>query len=84
MARWIKATGEDEIVNPKNGNDFKLKELQGYVDGLIEIVYLSNELIMVVNEEGLIDGYPLNPLASEIAGRLIAGDVLICKNEEVR
>ena len=53
MGLIVKTTGEKHKVSPKNGKDYKLKELQDIVDGYIEIVYLQNNKIMVVNEEGL-------------------------------
>ena len=52
--------------------------LQEAVGGYIEAVGLSSyEATMYVNEEGLIRGLPMNPLASEIAGQLLVGDVVI-------
>ena len=79
-----------EDVEPQNGEDFKLEELQAYVGGLIEIVYLNDELIMVLNEEGMLHNLPVNPLATAIfqehTGRAdyILGNVLVCGNDEVR
>ena len=84
MAKWIKANSEIIEVKPTNGTDFSLEELQGFVGGYIEIVYLDSERIMVVNEEGIINDLPFNEKASSIVGQLIAGDVLVCKSEEVR
>lgn len=76
-------------VEPKNGRDFSLEELQGYVDGLIDIVSLYDGRIMVVNDEGLLDGLPINPLATAIyqnatgVNDYILGNVLICQDNEV-
>ena len=53
-ARLIKEDGRLTEIEPKNGTDFKLKELQDYIGGLIEIVYLPNEFILIVDEEGLL------------------------------
>ena len=39
-------------IKPENSKEFKLAEVQKYVDGYIEIVRLNDEQIMVVNEEG--------------------------------
>lgn len=88
MGLIIKTTGEKHKVSPKNGKDYKLKELKDIVDGYIEIVYLQNNEIMVVNEEGLINGLAYNSTATKIARRVypeayIVGDVLVCKNNEV-
>ena len=52
--------------------------LQGAVSGYIEAVNLPPyEATMYVNEEGLIRGLHINALASEIAGQLLVGDVVI-------
>ena len=83
------ATCEEETVEPKNGTDFTLEELQGYVGGYIEIIHLNDGRIMVINEEGKLLGLPLNMLAT-IQYQLsygpldqIVGNALVCKNTEV-
>ena len=79
-----------EDVQPANGSDFSLEELQGYVEGYIEIVDLNDGRIMVVNEEGLNEGLPVNPLATAIfqertgVADYIVGNVLICDAEQVK
>jgi len=76
-------------IEPLNGSDYKLEELQGYVGGLIEIVPLTDGEIMVVNEEGLINDLPINPVATAIYQNAtgddgyIFGNVVICKDNEV-
>lgn len=87
----IKSDGATAGIFPANGTDFKLKELQGYVDGLIEIVTLTKDVIMVVNEEGK-DALPFNAMATVMAksqgaifpGDYICGDVVMCPNEMVK
>lgn len=72
-------------IKPENSKEFKLAEVQKYVDGYIEIVRLNDEQIMVVNEEGKFTK-GCNQIASAIAhlhdaiGQCdyIAGDVVIC------
>ena len=59
MATLIKADGTRTEIQPKNGTDFKLEELQAYVDGYIEIVNLRNGEILVINEDGK-DRYDTN------------------------
>lgn len=57
--------GTSKQVTPKNGTDYSLDELQGFVDGLIEIVSSPNgEQIMVLNEEGLLLDLEINHEAS--------------------
>ena len=76
---------------PENGTDYCLKELQDIVGGYIEIIYLCDEMIMVINDEGKFTCEP-NPKATVLArmcGAIlprdyIAGDVLVCRNELVK
>lgn len=85
MAKWIKANGETIEVNPKNGTDYSLEELQGFVGGYIEIVRMDDEHFMVVNEEGKVYGLPINMTASMlIMSDTIVGDVLVCKSNEIK
>lgn len=84
MARWIKTSGEITEVRPKNGRDFSLSELQGFVGGYIELVWLHGDTVMVVNEEGLVKGLPFNANATAIAYQPIVGDVLVCKSKEIK
>lgn len=88
MAVLIKATGDIQEVSPKNGKTYSLEELQGYVAGSIELVYLKDDEIAVVNEEGLW-GLPYNSRATvEVRqkgakGVVLFGDVIICKDNEI-
>lgn len=85
MAYIMKAGAPRVFVEPKNGTDFSLEELQKIVGGYIEIVNLNEEYIMVVNEEGKLLGLPINSGATIMAQRgLIVGDVLVCRREEVK
>ena len=43
-----------------------LRDMQEFVDGRIEIVYLSNGDHLIINEEGLPDGLPINQKATNI------------------
>ena len=70
----IKSDATTAGVFPANGADFKLKELQGFVGGLIEIVYLTDDVIMVINEEGK-DALPLNMMATVITDWNVTIDV---------
>ena len=60
----------DEIKND-------LRALQHAVDGYIETVWLSENAVMIVDEEGLLKGKPYNALASLIARTCIYGTALI-------
>lgn len=91
MATLIKADGTIQEIKPKNGTDFQLEELQIYVDGYIDIVNLHNGKILVINDNGK-NFYPVNHRVTEIAHTnnaifpfdYIAGDVVLCEDEEVQ
>lgn len=71
-------------TRPDNGTDFSLEELQGIVGGYIQIVQCPDDMMMVVNEEGLPLNLPVNPVASLFARQYIVGDVLYCRKDQVR
>lgn len=75
-------------VTPKSGREFRLEEIQRYVGGYIEVVRLTDDQIMIVNEEGkFTKGY--NQIATAIAHLhqaisqrdYIAGDAVICPSK---
>lgn len=92
MAVYIKAKTQDMVeVAPAKGNAFRLEELQKFVGGYIEAVYLRDGRVMWLNEEGKLDGLPYNAIATDMARRLsglhegnlpIVGDVVIATREE--
>ena len=84
MANVIKADGQTYEKQPKNGRDFKLEELKAIVNGYIEIVYLRDGRLMVVNEEGLLERLPYNAAASILACETIVGDVLVCDRKQIK
>lgn len=88
-AKIFKTNGEIIEVEPKNGTYFKLPELQKIVGGYIEIVNLTKDRIMVVNEEGKIYGLDINSAATELlvqnGGRdIVVGNVLVCDSNMVK
>ena len=93
MAKIYKANGEVLDIEPKNGTDFQLEELQAIVEGHIELIFLPNNQLMVLNEEGKIMGLPYNENATKQCSIVfreagcsdfIVGDALICNQEEVK
>ena len=90
MAQIIKSNGETKTVEPKNGTDFKLEELQAIVGGYIQIANLRDDEIMVMDDEGKLKEKDLNLQASLRYRRdvnpydSIVGDVLICKSNQVK
>lgn len=97
MAKIIKTTGEVIEVSPKNGKTFELEELQAVVEHkvgdvsfhYIEIVYLRDGRLMVVNEEGKLIGAPVNNKATDIfiesfgVFDIVCGNVLVCDDNEI-
>lgn len=78
MAVLLKSDGsKEQDVKIKT-----LKQMQELVDGYIEFVYL-NDKVLVVNEEGLLNGLPRNNQATEIAGHPIVGDAILCDINEL-
>jgi len=90
-ALWIKTDESVTGIVPANGGDFTLEELQYCVDGLIEVVPLTKDVILIVNEEGK-GVLPPNPIATVIAKAqnaifpydYIAGNALMCPSEMVK
>ena len=63
---------EKEMVNDLEG-------IQAEVEGMFECVYLDNNCIAVVNEEGKLNGMELN---RRIGNDIIAGPFFICGDSE--
>lgn len=91
MAKLYKTTGEIVEVEPENGSDFSLEELQSFVDGYIEVAFLDKERVIVINEEGKIKNLPYNENATAEYNKVmrcradyIAGDALICKHNQIK
>lgn len=85
-AYLIKTSGEIKEITPKNGSEFSLEELQGYVGGYIEAVSTKDERTLIVNEEGKINGLEINSKATDIYGYylhdVIVGDAVLINNNE--
>ena len=88
MNTIYKADGSKSPSTPENGQFYELKELQKIVGGYIEFVYLTDNSVMVLNEEGKIDNLPLNVRATEILRKNfpdnpdhIVGDVLVAESK---
>ena len=91
MTEIIKTDGTRQPVQPANGSDFTLEEMQAIVGGYIELVELDGNTTMVVNEEGKLIPLSLNLVASRIfrahhpaSKDFIVGDVLVCNNIQIR
>lgn len=79
-SKILKSNGEQVEVAPKRKH-FSLAEMQEIVGGNIEMVFLPNHMVMVVNEEGKLFNLPLNATATLLMNRFsddfVVGNVLI-------
>lgn len=96
-AEVLKADGSRIVVEPNNGKSFTLEELRSIVGGTIDIQKLPKTGgKVVVNDNGELDGLPVNEAASALwrenypieeyphnnDGTLV-GDVLVCDGRMV-
>lgn len=77
VANWIKVDGTIIPVVPSKGSKFTLEEVQEMVGGFVERITLPGRTVMLVDEDGLPRGLPLNETASRLAARDIVGDVVV-------
>lgn len=74
----LKSDDTVQIFKPLNGENFSLDEMQKAVGGLIQVVNIPHtDLIMVINEEGVLFFLPKNHMASAIVRQDIVGNVII-------
>lgn len=79
--------GDFQETQPNNGTAFELEELQEIVGGYIEIIRLNDGKIIIVNEEGLMQGLPVNIEATNILRRdhstaqYIVGNAIVCDSD---
>lgn len=94
MAKIYKTDGTKEDVFPKENGKFSLEEMQEIVGGYIETIDLPSGMVMVLNEEGKLEGLEKNEVATEIWKRefpiedypdnndeLVVGNVLLTDPE---
>ena len=87
----IKVDGTVTEVTPKDGKFFSLEELRGFVGGTVQIVPLPDERCLVCNDEGKLDGLPINEKGTDLwkeqypiaeypnnNDELMVGDILVC------
>ena len=77
MAILLHVDGTQTTVTPASPPVFSLEELHAMVGGWIEVVYLPDGRLLVIDEEGKLKGYPRNEQATRFAaGRLFVGDYI--------
>jgi hypothetical protein len=78
MAIVLHVDGTQAAVAPRCAPSFTLEELQVLVGGSIEVVALGDGRLLVLNEEGKLEGLPYNEQATQLArGCLFPGDVIV-------
>lgn len=88
-AKIVYPDKDSEDYTPKNGTTFELEEMQKIVCGYIEIIRLNDGRLMIVNEEGLLQGLPVNIEATNILRRdhsttqYIVGNAIVCDADMV-
>jgi hypothetical protein len=78
MAKLLRTDGTVDA----NYNIDTLDKMQHAVGGLIELVYRGDKII-IVNEEGMLLGLPVNERASELADYPIVGPAIVAYRSEV-
>lgn len=84
----IMADGLLKKVDPANGTDFSLNELNEIVDGYIEVLHIGDKLL-VCNEEGKLNNLPYNVKATRLINAVgikdyIVGNVLFCDKDKIK
>ena len=91
MAILYKVNGEKIEVSPQDGKKFTLAELYAMLDcNTVEVVFLRDGKIMIVDKDGKLTGRQANPWATRIfhtSKRMniydyIAGPALVCQLSE--
>jgi hypothetical protein len=81
MATLLRADGTAEVLQPPNGVNWSLQELQTLVGGYIEIAMTLDGRWMVLDDEGKLKRKPLNAAATRVYkyGRRdpVVGDALV-------
>jgi hypothetical protein len=82
----ISTDGTSEEITFES-NFVNLKEMQTIVGGHIEFVYLPNNIILVVNEEGKLNNLPVNEIVTSfyypLIKDVIVGNVLLIDNKYI-
>nr|DAG18289.1 MAG TPA: protein of unknown function DUF3846 [Caudoviricetes sp.] len=84
----IMADGLLKKVDPANGKDFSLEELNEIVDGYIEILHIGDKLL-VCNEEGKLQNLQYNATATRLINAAgikdyIVGNALFCDKDKIK
>lgn len=64
--------------------DTSLDSIQKAIGGYFEPIYLANDKVLLVDDEGKLKQKPLNHLASAMATKIIVGDVIVANIGELQ
>lgn len=67
----------DTVSIPQTDVRNETKALQAIIGGYIECIRITDDAVMLVDEDGLAKCLPPNPAASAFAGQLIIGTALV-------
>lgn len=90
MATIIYPSGIKTAVEPKNPKEgFSLEELYEIIEtDMVEVISISKDSIMIMDEEGKLKGKDVNEEATLLAGVLpydrIVGTVVVCKTNQFK
>ena len=76
-------TTEFKAIEDKN-DEPTLEDAQAFVKGWVEPVWLSNGDLLLVNEEGVMRGFPINEIASVVARQKILGNAMLIKKDALK
>ena len=84
----IMADGLQKKVDPANGTDFSIDELNEFVDGYIEILHIGDKLL-VCNKEGKLKNLQYNATATCLINAAgikdyIVGNALFCDKDKIK
>lgn len=84
----ITTDGLQKKVDPVNGKDFSLEELNEIVNGYIEILHIGDKLL-VCNEEGKLQNLQYNATATRLINAVgikdyIVGNALFCDKDKIK
>lgn len=80
MAKLYKVDGTVELIEPTNGVNWTLEELQALVGGYIEIVRTVDNTFLILDEEGTIKNKLPNRIATE---RYIYGEMFVIVGDAI-
>ena len=76
-------TTELKVIEDKN-DEPTLEDAQAFVEGWVEPVWLSNGDLLLINEESVMRGLPVNEIASVIARQPILGNAMVIKKDALK